>query len=199
MAKNGSKRRYYPAPRIRIDRGLAWYCVATRSRAESDAQDDLDRAGFSTYLPTESVKVRRRGKLVSIERVPVSGYLFVGLNAAQPDFAGCEIALGWTPSAWLQSERPRGRLLHVNHEPLRVHSGQLERYANVCAGNGSGAGASGRLQFRHGDKVRYVGGLVDGLVMSVADYLCSDRIRCIAERSGGRVVVEAKVEQLEAA
>src|SRR6476620_10201675 len=95
--------RFVSRPRVEIDRGLAWYCVHTRSRVERQAEDELRRVGFSTCLPTETYQVHRRGKLLEIERAPVSRYLFVGLDAAAPEFALLDDVLdpirifGWVP------------------------------------------------------------------------------------------------------
>jgi hypothetical protein len=208
MAKNRGQRRYYPSmaahtprpivrPRIEIDRSLAWFAIHCRSRAEQQAQDDLQRAGFSTYLPTQSLQVVKRGKLVEIERVPVSGYLFVGLCARQPDFAGVDDALGWSPVEWY---RPAlGSLIRIDREPIRVGAGALQAFADECCFAGLRGVASGRSRFQHGEVARITEGACAGLSIRVQDVLCDGRVRGLVDMLGGRVVVETTVDQLEAA
>jgi hypothetical protein len=208
MAKNRGQRRYYPSmaahtprpivrPRIKIDRSLAWFAIHCRSRAEQQAQADLQRAGFSTYLPTQSLQVVKRGKLAEIERVPVSGYLFVGLCARQPDFAGVDDALGWSPVEWY---RPAlGSLIRVDREPIRVGAGALQAFADECCFAGLRGVASGRSRLRAGDIARITEGACAGLSIHLTDVLCDDRVRGLVDMLGGRVVVETTVDQLEAA
>jgi hypothetical protein len=208
MAKNLRHRRYYPSlathtprpivrPRVEIDRALAWYAIQCRSRAEQQAQADLQRAGFATYLPTQSLEVVKRGKLLEIERVPVSGYLFVGLCARQPDFARVDDTLGWSPAEWY---RPAlGSLIRVDREPIRVGAGALQAFADECCFSGLRRVASGRSRLRAGDIARITEGACAGLSIHLTDVLCDDRVRGLVDMLGGRVVVEATADQLEAA
>jgi hypothetical protein len=208
MAKNRRERRYYPSmaahtprpivrPRIMIDRSLAWFAIHCRSRAEQQAQADLQRAGFATYLPLWSIQIKRRGRLVEIERVPVSGYLFVGLCARQPDFAGVDDALGWSPADWY---RPAlGSLIRVDREPIRIGAGALQAFADKVSGTGLEGLAGGRSRFRHGEVARITEGACAGLSIRVQDVLCDGRVRGLVDMLGGRVVVETTVDQLEAA
>jgi transcription antitermination factor NusG len=206
--------RFVPRPRVEIDRGLAWYCVHTRARAERRALDDLTKAGFPAYLPTETFSVVQRGRIVEVERAPVTRYLFVGLCARQPDFAGVERALGWVPQdpehltfVWhgvLQTltgaiEPDRGSLIRANDLPVRVGAGALQAFADSCTGSGLQAVAGGRSGFRAGETARIVAGAFSGLSIAISDVLCDERIRGLVDLLGGRVVVEATADQLEAA
>jgi transcription antitermination factor NusG len=226
MAKNRGQRRYYPSmaahtprpivrPRIMIDRSLAWFAIHCRSRAEQQAESDLQRAGFSTYLPMQSLQVVKRGKLVEIERVPVSGYLFVGLCAREPDFGGVEAVLGhrtdraegftvrWrdevidVPSMTYVPE-PIGNLIRVDRQPIRVGAGALQAFAD-SVNSVSGVAASVRLGLRAGQSARIVSGALSGLSLQVTDWVCDDRVRGLVAMLGGKVVVEVDASQLEEA
>lgn len=211
MAKNRKQRRYFPSQqanrparflrraRVEIDRGLAWFCVWTQARAEQRARDDLERAGFATYLPTQALEIVKRGRLVEIERVPVSRYLFVGLDASAPEFERVGSILdGWQPSGWFAPVW-LGSLLRVAGEPIRVGAGALQAHADECTGNGLVGIASGHSPLRRYQTARIVSGPLSGLAMQVSDVLCDERVRGLVEMLGGKVVVEATVDQLEAA
>lgn len=190
-------------PRVEIDRGLAWYAVHCRARAERQAQSDLERAGFSTYLPTQAFRIVKRGRLVEVERMPVSRYLFVGLPMPVPDFGAVEIALGWDPTAWLQVEPPRGYLLLTpgcpDQLPLRIGAAALQDHADACAENGLTGGATGRSPLLRYQDARIVSGPLTGFRMRIEDVLCDERVRGLVDMLGGKVVVEATADQLEAA
>jgi hypothetical protein len=206
MAKNRRQHRDYPStgaytprpivrPRVKIDRSLAWFAIWTAARAEERAAEVLIQAGFSTYVPTQSFEVVRRGKLIEVHRNPVSRYLFVGLNAVAPDVGAVDGALA--PIGW--GEPVLGSLIKVEREPIRVGAGALQAYADACAHNAVQSLASGRFGFAVGGKARIVSGGLSGLVMQVSDLVCDDRVRGLVDMLGGRVVVEATADQLEAA
>lgn len=205
-----SRRRYFPArqgcvpvrlqlPRVEIDAGLAWFVVWTAARAERQAQRDLEAAGFATYLPLVGLAITRRGKVVEIERNPVSRYLFVGLRMPGPDIEGVENALGMLFGWSIPTMPPRGSLIRVNHVPLRVPSGALQAYADECAHGGAQGLGGGHLGLRAGDRARIVAGAFSGLTMTVDQLACDARVRGLVEMFGGRVSVEATADQLEAA
>lgn len=205
-----SRRRYFPArpsavpirlqrPRVEIDAGLGWYAVYTAPSKEEQARDDLERAGFATWLPTVGLAITRRGRLVEVERTPVSRYLFVGLSMPDPDLEGVEDALGMLWGWSIPALSPRGRLLRVNHVPLRVPSGALQVYADECALGSLQGLRDGHFGLRAGDRARIVSGAFTGLQMTVDQLACDARVRGLVEMFGGRVAIEATVDQLEAA
>lgn len=205
-----AKTRYFPArqssmpprlkrPRVEIDAGLAWHAVWCSSRAERHAQRDLEGAGFATYLPTVGLEITRRGKVINIDRTPVSRYLFVGLSMPDPDTEGVEDALGMLWGWSIPTMPPRGRLIRVNHVPLRVPSGALQVFANECALGSPQGLADGHLGFRAGDRARIMSGAFSGLQMTVDRLACDARVRGLVEMFGGKVAIEATVDQLEAA
>lgn len=213
MAKNRN-RRYFPSqqanrparflrrPRIEIDRGLAWFAVWTAPRAEQRARNDLERAGFATYLPTQTLEVVKRGRLVEVKRVPVSRYLFVGTSAAAPDLGGIQGVLDGLHAPW-RFAPCLGRLIRIDREPVRVGAGALQAHADECTGNGlyngRGGTANGRLPLLRYQEARIVSGPFSGLRMSISDLLCDERVRGLVDMLGGKVVVEATQDQLEAA
>jgi hypothetical protein len=190
--------RFVSRPRVEIDRGLAWYVIWTRARAERQAEDDLRRAEFSTYLPTQRLEVVQRGRVVEVERPPVSRYLFVGLCARQPEFGRLDAILAGPNAGWF-FDPPTGSLLRVSGEPVRVGAGALQAFADECTGNGLSAVSGGRSPLRRYQTARITDGPLCGLSMRIEDVLCDDRVRGLVDMLGGRVMVEATADQLEAA
>ena len=200
-----SRRGYFPArqgavpvrlqrPRVEIDAGLGWYVVWCRSRAERKAKLDLERAGFSTYLPAVGLRIIRRGRTIEIEKQPVSRYLFVGLCASQPDFDRVEDAL-WDFIPF----DVRGSLIRNNRDPVRVPAGALQAFADECARGWAPGLAGAHLGLRPGDKARIISGAFSGLAMDVDQIACDGRLRGLVDMFGGRVSVEATADQLQAA
>jgi transcription antitermination factor NusG len=62
-----------------------WYAVVTRPRAEAQADRNLRRAGFWTFLPSERFKQRVgvKKELVDRSRPMLPRYLFVALRGRQ--------------------------------------------------------------------------------------------------------------------
>jgi len=208
MAKN-RRQRYFPSsksgcpiyiarPRVEIDRGLAWYAVWCASRAERSARDDLERAGFATYLPMQALKIAKRGRLVEIERVPVARYLFVGTSAAEPNFDSIQRVLDGPNPGW-HFAPPLGSLMRMSGEPIRVGAGALQAHADEVTGNGLSAVANGRSPLSRYQTARITSGPLSGLRMQVSDVLCDERVKGLVDMLGGRVMVEATMDQLEAA
>ena len=110
------------APSVAINRGLAWFAVWTRPRAERKAEQRLREAGFATFLPSEAVARRRRGVVYPVERVAIGRYLFVGLNAAEPPFGA------------VRDIEDVQDIVSAQGWPLRVPASILQAFADDLAG-----------------------------------------------------------------
>lgn len=62
-----------------------WYVVATKPRQERVAKENLERQGFTTYLPTMTQNKRRRGAWVHVTEPLFPSYLFVLLAMGKDD------------------------------------------------------------------------------------------------------------------
>ena len=65
----------------------AWYVVATKPRQEVVAQENLQRQGYATLLPTLRLRKRQRGKWQEVTEPTFPGYVFVGLELGRDDMA----------------------------------------------------------------------------------------------------------------
>jgi transcription antitermination factor NusG len=211
--KNRRQRRYSPSTlthrsglrlierhRVEIDRALSWHVVYCRAQQERVAERDLQAAGFTTYRPVQTFERLYRGKTSTVERAPVSRYVFVGLNAVDPDLARVEAVLtedGWWP-------RMSGQVLHANGQPVRIGAGALQRFEDAVSChfdgglNGSGGAASGRSLFKVGETVFVRDGPFSGIPFSI-ESLTDYRVRGLVDLLGGKVAVDLELEQLEAA
>ena len=72
----------------------AWYVVATKSRDEKVAKFNLERQGYLVFLPTISLKKRRRGRWTPVTEPLFPGYLFVSLVFGDDDPAPIRSTVG---------------------------------------------------------------------------------------------------------
>jgi len=82
------------ANRGKSSRLSLWYVVATKPRQERVAKDNLERQGFTTYLPTITQNKRRRGAWVHVTEPLFPGYLFVFLAMGEDDSAPIRSTIG---------------------------------------------------------------------------------------------------------
>ena len=89
---------------------IAWYLVHTKPRQEDIALVNLERQGYTCYLPRLSVeKVRRRKAEVVVEAM-FPRYLFVQLDTGMQ-------AKSWAP---IRSTLGVSRLVHFGSAPAKV-------------------------------------------------------------------------------
>jgi transcription antitermination factor NusG len=181
--------RRLPMPKAEIDRGLTWRVAYVYARKETRIRDRLAEAGVTTYLPMEAIERIARGRRSEIRRPALAGYLFVGLNAARPNYLAVEQALG--PGWGAPTE---GRLLrNAEGEPLNVPAFALERLAAalhvppVC---GTTFAAGSRVRARQGPWEAFL-----GEVERSDDY----RVRVLLDVFGRKTPVEFEAAHLEAA
>jgi hypothetical protein len=180
--------------RIEIDRGLSWHVVFCRAQQERAAERDLTESGFKTYRPTQTFERLHRGKTSTIERAPVSRYLFVGLNPANPDYAELDRALWWGNQGILGLRwDATGSLLRTSDGPIKIGAGALQRFEDAVSGSGHS-----RLQYAVGQTVFVKDGPFSGIPFSI-ETLSDHRIRGLVDLLGGKVAVDLNVDQLEAA
>lgn len=181
--------RRLPMSKAEIDHGLTWRVAYCYGRKEMRIRDRLREAGIETYLPMEAFERIARGRRTEIRRPALAGYLFVGLNAAQPDYPAVDQAMG---CGWgLPME---GRLLrNSDGEPLKVPTIALERLAAALH-----VPELSRCSFAVGSRVRARQGPWEtflGEVERSDDY----RVRVLLDVFGRKTPVEFEAAYLEEA
>ena len=71
-----------------------WYAVATKARDEAIAKANLERQDYQVFLPTISLKKRRRGRWTPVTEPLFPGYLFVSLVLGADDPAPIRSTVG---------------------------------------------------------------------------------------------------------
>lgn len=123
-----------------------WYAVATKARDEAIAKANLERQDYQVFLPTVSLKKRRRGRWMLVTEPLFPGYLFVSLVLGADDPAPIRSTVGCIGLV-------RFGQTHTS-VPLSL----------IAALQGASEGALNTpLPFNQGDKVRLIGGPFAGI------------------------------------
>ena len=123
-----------------------WYAVATKARDEAIAKANLERQDYQVFLPTISLKKRRRGRWVPVTEPLFPGYLFVSLVLGADDPAPIRSTVGCIGLVRFGQ----------NHTPVPS--------SFIAALQGASDGALDTpLPFSQGDKVRLIAGPFAGI------------------------------------
>lgn len=72
----------------------AWYLIYCKPRGERLAEQNLERQGYSSYLPLIRNRRRRAGRVVSVVEAMFPRYLFVHLDDVHDNWAPIRSTLG---------------------------------------------------------------------------------------------------------
>ena len=131
------------------DQGYAranWYVVATKTREEEKARVNLERQGYSAFLPKLSLKKRRKGHWQVVTESLFPGYLFVALELGEDDPAPIRSTVGCIG------------LVRFAHAYTPV-PGELIESLQAIESETNDVEAP----FKPGDKVRFVSGPLAGI------------------------------------
>jgi transcriptional antiterminator RfaH len=123
---------------------MQWFVIHTKPRQEQRALENLQRQGFSVWLPTIDVEKVRRGKLTHVIEPMFSRYLFIQLDKTQSN---------WSP---IRSTLGVSKLVSFGNIPAVVPDALIESLRQV-------SGAQQELLLKEGDAVRFVSGPLQGL------------------------------------
>ena len=123
-----------------------WYVVATKTREEEKARVNLERQGYSVFLPKLSLKKRRKGHWQVVTESLFPGYLFVALELGEDDPAPIRSTVGCIGLV---------RFAHV-YTPV---PGELIESLQAIESDANDVEAP----FKPGDKVRFVSGPLAGI------------------------------------
>jgi transcriptional antiterminator RfaH len=103
-----------------------WYLVHTKIRQEHIALDNLQRQGFSCFLPQAPVERLRKGSLQLVAEPLFPRYLFIELNTGPQ-------AQGWGP---VRSTLGVSRLVTFGQHPAKVPPALVDHLRTQCADGG---------------------------------------------------------------
>lgn len=95
---------------------MHWFLIHTKPRQEACALENLERQGFTCYLPMLLAEKVRQGKLVAQHEPLFPRYLFIQLGQGAQ-------AQSWAP---IRSTRGVSRLVSFGNEPAKVPSELVE-------------------------------------------------------------------------
>ena len=72
----------------------SWYLIYTKPRQESLARENLERQGFTTYLPLVERSRRRSGRYIKVIESFFPRYLFIQLNTDTDNWAPIRSTIG---------------------------------------------------------------------------------------------------------
>ena len=71
-----------------------WYVIHTKPRQESQALENLERQGYTTYCPQITLSKRRRNAWHTVSEPLFPRYLFIQLTEGEDDFGPIRSTLG---------------------------------------------------------------------------------------------------------
>lgn len=130
----------------------SWYLIQTKPRQERLAQENLERQGYTIYLPFAEIRRRKRGRTVRVVDPMFPRYLFICLCDETDDWRPIRSTLGVTnlvkfgqmpariPDSLISSLRKReneqGILIvtppdYKIGEKVRIAEGPMEGYEGI--------------------------------------------------------------------
>lgn len=139
-----------------------WYLIYTKSRKEETARENLERQGFTAYLPRMNVERRVRGKYQIIAEVMFPRYLFVQLDTTSDNWIPIRSTIG------VQNMVQFGGIMAKAPDSLIVTLKNQETQHNHPVDSKTG--------FSYGDAVEFVAGSFQGYKAIFDKYVSSDRV-----------------------
>lgn len=131
------------------NRDKTWYLIYTKPRAESVAQENLERQGYTTYLPLIRTTRRRNARFVTSIEAMFSRYLFIQLN---------QVTDNWSP---IRSTIGVSSMVSLNGMPTSIPNSLIEYFKSGQDEHGVFLIEEKRLN--PGDPVRVIDGVFNGL------------------------------------
>jgi transcriptional antiterminator RfaH len=163
--------------------GKRWAVAWCNLNHEARAQDGLVRAHYTPFSPSRVVVVRRADRKMLVRKPLFPRYILVGLDEGQ----------SWYPI--LSTPGVTG-LITNNDKPVYVPKWVMEKLFEADAAQ---AFDGPKQYFREGQKVKIVGGHLEGFVAEIMRASESRRITVLLEMFGKKQKLTLPVEQVRAA
>ena len=159
---------------------MSWFVVATKLNDEQLACTNLERQGFTTYLPKIRVRRSHARRVEIVKRPLFPQYVFVEMNIKEANWRSINGTYGvqylLSNNGFPQSIRGE----FVEALMLREESGVLEI----------------SQYFNSGDKVKVCGGPFDEQIGNILSADSSGRIRMLMDLMGGKIISTITGERL---
>ena len=148
----------------------SWYLVYTKAKGENLAQQNLDRQGFTTYLPLMKRNKRIRGKYRPIIEALFPRYLFIRLDTKSDN---------WMP---IRSTIGVSNLVRFGTTPAQVPQSlvdELTLYNDVA-----GVRVEPEKAYERGDEIEFIEGAMSGYRAIFEKYVSAERIAVLLDIVG---------------
>jgi transcriptional antiterminator RfaH len=147
----------------------SWYLAQTKPRQLARARINLERQGFTVFVPERDETIRRQGRFVTEARPLFPGYIFVHIEPAR----------SWSP---VRSTFGIARIVTFGSGgPTRVPRNVVRALFARFAERGT------ESALRQGMEVRIVKGPLAQLIARIEEASEADRIRVLLELMSGTV------------
>lgn len=164
--------------------GKSWFLAQLRPNCGHIAERNLARQGFQTFLPTEHVLRRERGKFITVLRPLFPGYIFVAFDSAGGHWRAINSTNGIT------------RLVSFGKEPASVPLDIVSQLMACCD-------TSGKLLptklLNPGDQVRLMSGPFANFIGTIHSIAPERRAFVLMEIMGRQTRIAVAADQLQMA
>ena len=161
---------------------LDWFVATLKPNGYAKAKCNLERQGFSTFMPLEARHVRHARQEREVLRPLFPGYIFIAFDRNVTQWRVINNTLGVL-----------GLIMIGASAPQKVPNG-------LMAALRAGCDASGKILppavFTEGEKVRVLHGPFTGVLAEVEKTSQNDRVRLLVELMGRQVVTECTTSNL---
>ncbi|WP_430974636.1 UpxY family transcription antiterminator [Sunxiuqinia rutila] len=159
-----------------------WHAVYVKSRAEKRALEDLRYKGIEAYLPLRIQKKKWSDRIKVVEEPLLKGYLFVRVSQAEyADVLRTSGVVAYVTFGGVAAEIPEKQL-----EDLRLFLDKVN--ASVCVTSEA---------VTKGQKVKVVGGVLQGVEGEIAEVRGKKRIVLRFESLGCVVFADVAIDLIE--
>jgi transcriptional antiterminator RfaH len=159
-----------------------WRLIYTKPRQEMEAQRQLERQGYTTYLPILCRHTRRHGKRIEVQSPLFPRYLFIHLTPGIDD---------WGP---VRSTRGVSRLVKFGTEAVSVPDELIAEIKSRAEEDGYHY--EDRMEFVRGDSVRISEGPFSGYEAIFQASRGEDRVLVLLDVIGQTTKVEVSTDSI---
>ena len=165
--------------------GKNWYLVYTKARQELVAAENLERQGFSVFLPRMNTRRRRQGRYYQSVEAMFPRYLFIQLDCINDNWHPIRSTIGVT------------QLIYFGNEPGRVPDDFVEMLMEQR--DATGLQQVSEEQFAEGDRIRIIDGVMNGFEAVFQVRTSSERVKILLEYAGQYTELELSSHDIEKA
>ena len=161
----------------------SWYLVYCKPQQERVAKDNLERQGYTVYLPSVAVRRRRKGKTVHIIEPLFPRYLFIYLSDQTDD---------WGP---IRSTIGVSSLVRFGQIPAQIPVSLIKSLRE--REDSDGIQELPEQRFKFGDKVRIAEGVMEGFEAIFQCHKSNERVILLLKIAENTAKIEIESNQIE--